>query len=242
MQGFATVLAQELADNHPAFGLTQADVEPLGRAAALHDIGKIAIPDHILFKPSMLTPDEMAVMKTHSLCGYQLISNSLAGREDNFSRFALEVVLSHHERWDGGGYPEGLSGSAIPVSAQITALADVYDALTSDRPYKRAISSDVAIDMIVAGECGAFSGVMLDVFKKVAPRFESMYTKERLRSRRGVPPHPEARLRAGHRGGQQLLAGKHRPPPLRHQRQSRSQDAPRQGHLRVEQGRLPRLP
>ena len=178
VQGFATVLAQELADNHPAFGLTQADVEPLGRAAALHDIGKIAIPDHILFKPSMLTPDEMAVMKTHSLCGYQLISNSLAGREDNFSRFALEVVLSHHERWDGSGYPEGLSGSAIPVSAQITALADVYDALTSDRPYKRAISSDVAIDMIVAGECGAFSGVMLDVFKKVAPRFESMYTKE----------------------------------------------------------------
>ncbi|MGN0078854.1 MAG: HD domain-containing phosphohydrolase [Coriobacteriales bacterium] len=178
VQGFATVLAQELVDNYPAFGFTQADVVPLGRAAALHDIGKIAIPDHILFKPSMLTPDEMAVMKTHSMCGYQLISNSLAGREDSFSRFALEVVLSHHERWDGSGYPEGLSGSAIPVSAQITALADVYDALTSDRPYKRAISSDVAIDMIVAGECGAFSSVMLDIFKKVAPRFESMYTKE----------------------------------------------------------------
>ncbi|MGN0038725.1 MAG: HD domain-containing phosphohydrolase [Coriobacteriales bacterium] len=178
VQGFATALAQELVDKHPSFGLTQADVAPLGRAAALHDIGKIAIPDSILFKPGMLTPDEMAVMKTHTLCGYQLISTSLSDRSDSFARFALEVVASHHERWDGTGYPDGLSGSTIPVSAQITALADVYDALTSDRPYKQAISPSVAIDMIVAGECGTFSPVMLELFKEVAPRFEDMYTKE----------------------------------------------------------------
>ncbi|MGN0072869.1 MAG: HD domain-containing phosphohydrolase, partial [Coriobacteriales bacterium] len=178
VQGFATVLAQELADNHPAFGITQADVAPLGRAASLHDIGKIAIPDNILFKPGMLTPDEMAVMKTHTICGYQLISTSLRDRSDNFARFALEIVACHHERWDGSGYPDGLQGSAIPVSAQITALADVYDALTSDRPYKQAISPSVAIDMIMAGECGTFSPVMLELFQRVAPRFEDMYTKE----------------------------------------------------------------
>ena len=178
VQGFAMALAQELVDKHPSFGFTQADVEPLGRAAALHDIGKIAIPDSILFKPGMLTADEMAVMKTHTLCGFQLISSSLSDRSDSFTRFALEVVASHHERWDGSGYPDGLSGSAIPVSAQITALADVYDALTSDRPYKQAIICGVAIDMIMAGECGAFSPVMLEIFEEVAPRFEDMYTKE----------------------------------------------------------------
>ena len=173
--GFTMLMAAEVAESYPSLGIRQDQVETLGQAAALHDIGKVAIPDSILFKVGRLTEDEFSVMKAHTVCGYNLILKPLQELgDDDFARFSLEIVRSHHERWDGAGYPDGLKEREIPVSAQIAALADVYDALTSKRPYKEPCSHEVAVETILAGGCGAFSDVMIDVFKKVSPEFPAL--------------------------------------------------------------------
>ena len=170
--GYTMALAQEVADSYPALGITSDQVNALGQASALHDIGKVAVPDSILFKVGKLTEDEFAVMEAHTVCGYNLILDPLEELgDDDFARFSLEVVRSHHERWDGSGYPDGLKEREIPVSAQITALADAYDALTSKRPYKGPCSHEEAVQTILSGGCGAFSNVMMTVFKKVSPSF-----------------------------------------------------------------------
>lgn len=115
-----------------ALGVPEEDLEHLRRGAILHDVGKIAIPDAILLKPGPLTEEEWAVMKMHPIYAYQWLSGI------PFLRKALEIPYAHHERWDGSGYPRGLKGEAIPLSARIFAVVDVYDALTSDRPYRKA--------------------------------------------------------------------------------------------------------
>lgn len=172
VMSFTIAIASEVVENHPGFGLTQEEVVPMGRASALHDIGKVAVPDSILFKVGPLDEDEFAVMKAHTVCGFNLICEPLKVLgDDDFARFALEIVRSHHERWDGSGYPDGLKGREIPLSAQIASLADVYDALTSDRPYKEPYSHEKAVSMILAGECGAFSETMLEIFEKVSKSF-----------------------------------------------------------------------
>lgn len=121
-----------------AAGLDAEEVELLRRAAPLHDLGKIGIPDAILRKPASLTPDEWEVMKTHTTAGARI----LAGGKSRILRLAEEIALSHHEHWDGGGYPQARSGEAIPLAARVVAVADVFDALTSDRVYRRAWAAD----------------------------------------------------------------------------------------------------
>ncbi len=134
-------------------------------AAPMHDTGKIGIPDAILRKPASLTPDEWAIMKTHSQIGYDILSR---GNSSVF-KMAAEISLYHHEKWDGSGYPQGLSGEAIPESARIVAIADVFDALTMDRPYKKAWSVEEAIAEIKKGSGKHFEPQLVNKFENILP-------------------------------------------------------------------------
>ena len=130
-------------------------------ASALHDIGKIGIADKILNKPGKLTPEEFEVMKTHSMLGAKMLHDLDNFAEQPLLQTAYEIARWHHERWDGRGYPDGLKGDEIPISAQLVSLADVYDALTSERCYKKAFSHEKAVQMIRNGECGAFNPLLM---------------------------------------------------------------------------------
>ena len=137
----------------------QQDLIPL--ASTLHDIGKIGIDEKILNKPSKLTPEEFEVMKTHSMLGAKMLHDLDNFAEQPLLQTAYEIARWHHERWDGRGYPDGLKGDEIPISAQLVSLADVYDALTSERCYKKAFSHEKAVQMILNSECGAFNPLLL---------------------------------------------------------------------------------
>lgn len=137
----------------------QQDMIPL--ASALHDIGKIGIDEKLLNKPGKLTPEEFEVMKTHSILGAKMLHALDNFAEQPLLQTAYEIARWHHERWDGRGYPDGLKGDEIPISAQLVSLADVYDALTSERCYKKAFSHEKAVQMILNGECGAFNPLLL---------------------------------------------------------------------------------
>ena len=147
--------------------LSQADISMISTLSALHDIGKISIPAEILNKPGKFTREEFEIMKTHTTAGDELLQDMPVSHDDPLMRTAHEICRWHHERWDGRGYPDGLKGDEIPVSAQVVALADVYDALTSDRCYKKAFSHETAMQMILNGECGAFNPLLLECFSAV---------------------------------------------------------------------------
>lgn len=144
------------------YHLTWQDEALITNAAALHDIGKIGIDEKILNKPGKLTKKEFEIMKTHTLIGAKMVENLEAFREEPFVKVTYAICRWHHERWDGRGYPDGLKGDAIPISAQIVSIADVYDALTSKRVYKDAFAHEKAIQMILDGECGCFNPLLLD--------------------------------------------------------------------------------
>lgn len=144
------------------YHLTWQDEALITNAAALHDIGKIGIDEKILNKPGKLTKEEFEIMKTHTLIGAKMVEHLEAFREEPFVKVTYAICRWHHERWDGRGYPDGLKGDAIPISAQIVSIADVYDALTSKRVYKDAFAHEKAIWMILDGECGLFNPLLLD--------------------------------------------------------------------------------
>ena len=148
----------QITDRYP---LSRTDINQIGTASALHDIGKMGIPSEIVNKPGRLTDEEFAIMKTHSLIGAQMVEQLSYARDEGFLKVIYEICRWHHERYDGRGYPDGLKGDDIPISAQAVALADVYDALTSERVYKKAFSHEEAIKMIVNGECGTFNPLLL---------------------------------------------------------------------------------
>ena len=157
------LLRQLVQKENNRYALSKEQIRMITTASALHDIGKISIPDEILNKPGRLTAEEFAVIKGHSMAGANMLSElSLDQKEEPLVKTAYEICRWHHERYDGGGYPDGLKGEEIPVSAQVVALADVYDALTSERCYKDAYSHEKAIEMILAGQCGAFNPLMLE--------------------------------------------------------------------------------
>ena len=136
---------------------------PISKAASFHDIGKISISENILNKPGRLTAEEFEIMKTHSAIGADMLANFLPLHKDEpLVQVAYEICRWHHERYDGTGYPDGLKGEEIPISAQVVSLADVYDALISERVYKKAFSHETAISMILNGECGAFNPLLLE--------------------------------------------------------------------------------
>ena len=148
----------EISSRYP-ITTEQQDMIPL--ASALHDIGKIGIDEKLLNKPGRLTPEEFEVIKTHPMLGAKILHDLDNFGEEPLLQTAYEIARWHHERWDGRGYPDGLKGDDIPISAQLVALADVYDALTSERCYKKAFSHEKAVQMIRNGECGAFNPLLL---------------------------------------------------------------------------------
>ncbi len=171
---FTKILLEQVARSCPEYGLTDAAIDIIASASALHDIGKISIPDAILNKPDRLTEEEFAVMKTHTVVGGELIENLTDMGDVEFLRYAYNIALYHHERWDGNGYPSGLAGDAIPICAQVVGIADAYDALTTVRAYKPAVKCGQAVNMILNGECGAFSPKLLECFKRVRVAFADL--------------------------------------------------------------------
>lgn len=163
----------------PEYKLSPEMCQRISFAAAMHDLGKISISDRILQKPGRLTFEEFEIMKNHTRKGQQIFEHVLQNIEKNSPDYALfqccaEVCLYHHERFDGGGYPEGLKGEDIPISAQVVGLMDAYDALVSERIYKPAYKKDDAFEMIVEGECGLFNPRLIEIFRMVRMELEEV--------------------------------------------------------------------
>lgn len=171
---FIKLLLEDVMRSCPEYELNDRVISIISRASALHDIGKIAIPDAILNKPGKLTDEEFAIMKTHTLKGCEILEGLDGMDEKEFLQYAYNICRYHHERWDGGGYPDGLKGENIPICAQATGIADAYDALTTDRVYKKAISPEAATIMILNGECGTFSPKLLECFKNIKNEFAEL--------------------------------------------------------------------
>ena len=156
------LLLRRLCKKTDRYPLTEADISLISTASALHDIGKINVPEEILNKPGRLTKEEFEIIKTHSAVGEHMLRQIPFNQNEPLVKVAREICRWHHERWDGRGYPDGLKGDEIPISAQVVSLADVYDALTSERCYKAAFDHETALNMIVNGECGAFNPLLLE--------------------------------------------------------------------------------
>jgi putative two-component system response regulator len=180
VKGYTKILADELMKDYPEYGLTEKKVAVIVSASAMHDIGKIAIPDHILLKPGRLTPEEYEYMKSHTLRGCEILSNIRGAWDEEYGKCCYEICRYHHERYDGKGYPDGLVGEEIPISAQLVSVADAYEALVHERVYKDAYPKDKAFQMILQGECGVFSPKLLEVFRKVRKEFESLTDQEAI--------------------------------------------------------------
>jgi len=180
-QNYVKALAESLR-GHPRFAAEVNDetIPLLFKSAPLHDVGKVAIPDRVLLKPGKLTPEEWEIMKRHATYGGDAIAaaeSELGSRSEqggSFLRYAREIAYGHHEKWDGAGYPLGLAGEAIPVSARLMAVADVYDALISRRVYKAAFSHDQAIGMMVEQRGRHFDPNMVDALLAVAGEFQDI--------------------------------------------------------------------
>lgn len=166
------LLLQDLRKRSDKYPLTDQDCQLIASAATFHDVGKIGIPENILHKPGKLTAEEFEIMKTHTLIGDNLIKSLEIYQDEPLLKMAAQICRWHHERYDGRGYPDGLKGEEIPISAQVVSIADVYDALVSPRVYKPAFSSDKAVDMILNGECGVFNPILVDCLLDVVSQLQ----------------------------------------------------------------------
>ena len=170
---FTRILATHMMKSYPEYGLTEEKINVIASASILHDLGKVMIPDSILLKPGKLTEEEYEYVKSHSLRGYDIV-NSIADLWDKeYIKYGREITRSHHEKYDGSGYPDGLKGDDIPISAQIVSIADCYESLISESVYKSAIPCDVAFNMILRGECGVFSYKLLECFREAREEMEA---------------------------------------------------------------------
>lgn len=154
------------------YHLEREDIEAIRVASGLHDIGKLQIPEEILTKPLSLTPEEYEIVKRHTQIGAKLITDLPIYQNERLVKYAIEICRWHHERWNGEGYPDGLKGDAIPIAAQVVSVADVYDALTSERCYKEALSHEKSMRMIHSGECGSFNPLLLECLDEIAVRLQ----------------------------------------------------------------------
>lgn len=186
---FTEIIANYMAEHYPEYGLIERDVKMISDAAPIHDIGKIAIPDMILLKPGRLTREEFNMMKTHSQRGYEIIQSLKTFQGGVFKKFCADVAHYHHERYDGRGYPAGLTGDEIPIAAQIVSLVDVYDALITPRVYKSAYTTEQAYGMIMRGECGAFNPKLLKAFEEMHPLMEKVAKRYKDNEGDKLDPH-----------------------------------------------------
>ena len=162
---FTKIILKYLKEYFPKYEITDLQADLITRASVLHDIGKIGIPDAILLKPGRLTDEEFDIMKSHTTIGCDILEKFYRNQTSEFDLYCYEICRFHHERWDGRGYPDHLAGDEIPISAQIVAIADVYDALISPRVYKSPYSKDEAYEMIMNGKCGQFPPDILECFR-----------------------------------------------------------------------------
>lgn len=179
VQNFTRLLGRQLIKSCPELGMTEGIVADIAKFSPLHDIGKVAIADHVLKKQGKLTPEEFELMKEHAKIGGDLISTILRKTGSRSLRVAFELTMYHHERWDGAGYPMGLSGEDIPIAARVMAVADVYDALTSERVYKKAFSRQEAQAIIVDAAGKHFDPVVVAAFEILEDKFHQL--REELR-------------------------------------------------------------
>lgn len=173
------LLLHQLVQKTDRYQLDESDIALISTASALHDIGKIVIPEEILNKPGRLTAEEFAIIKNHTVAGAQMLQDlgQAIARDEPLLQVAHAICRWHHERWDGNGYPDRLKGDEIPIAAQVVALADVYDALTSERCYKHAYDHDTALRMILNGECGAFNPLLLDCLRESSEQLRTELTR-----------------------------------------------------------------
>lgn len=164
VKGITNIIAKQIMKDWPEYAITNDMIELLTSASALHDIGKIMIPDAILFKPGKLTPEEFEIMKTHCEKGCDILRMAPIDWSEDYKKVSYDVIRYHHEKYDGRGYPLGLKGDEIPITAQIVSIADCFDALTTKRVYKDAIGREEAFNMILNGDCGAFSDKIISSF------------------------------------------------------------------------------
>lgn len=180
VKGYTKILAFEMMDAYKEYGLTKEKIEVIVSASALHDVGKVAIPDNILLKPGRFTPEEYEIMKTHTTRGCELLDGIRGNWDEEYNKASWEICRYHHERFDGKGYPDHLRGEDIPIAAQLVSIADVYDALVSKRCYKEAYELESAYNMIINGECGIFSPKLIECFKKSRNKFEALALNKEL--------------------------------------------------------------
>lgn len=178
MTEFTKLILERYVTKKEAYGVKNDEIYAISTAAALHDIGKVRIDRKIVDKKGKLTPEEFEIMKTHTLLGEKMLLNIKVFEKEPLIKYAREICRYHHERFDGKGYPDGLKGNEIPVSAQVVSVCDVYDALISKRSYKPAYSHEKAKEMIKNGECGAFNPLILECFEECSDKFEKIVNKE----------------------------------------------------------------
>lgn len=169
-------LMAEVSQMYPEYSMPKSEIEKVAMSSVLHDVGKISIPDQILNKPGRLTNEEFEIMKQHTTLGSEMLQKISNIMEDGIYNYSYDICRHHHERWDGRGYPDGLSGDDISIWAQVVSVADVYDALTAERVYKKAFSHEKAVDMINNGECGMFNPKVLKAFENVIKKEEKKHS------------------------------------------------------------------
>ena len=168
------ILANEMMKSYPECGLDEKKIDAISAVSVLHDIGKLTISDSVLMKPEKLTEEEEELMKSHTTKGEEILDQISGIWEESYENVVREICRSHHERYDGKGYPDRLAGDAIPLSAQIVSLADAYDELVSEGIHKKAYPKEKAYSMILAGECGAFNPKLLECFRKTKNECEAI--------------------------------------------------------------------
>ena len=177
VKGFTRILAEDIMENYPEYQLDEHKVDLISLASSMHDVGKIMISDTVLLKPGKFTPEEFDLMKNHTVYGCNVLDQAHHIWDDDYYKLCWQICRYHHEKWDGKGYPEGLTGDEIPISAQIVAMADCFDALTTERVYKREYTPDEAYMMILNGECGQFNPKLQESFKRCREQFATLATE-----------------------------------------------------------------
>jgi len=172
VRGLTKILLCAVSERYSEYRLTENEIEEISNASALHDIGKIVVPENILNKPGKLTSEEFEIMKTHTIKGAEILKEIEDVYEPRYFKYCYDICKHHHEKWDGRGYPDGLIGEEIPFSAQVVSVADVYDALTSERVYKKAFSHKKALSMILGGECGMFNPKLMRCLLEIEGEIE----------------------------------------------------------------------